>query len=883
MKLNRKNTWVRAIALAVLVVSSVLGVHLEKASRFELEALTPKPGVLVLDCQDRILRLGADGQGRRVILLPPGPLPEMIVAAFLAAEDSHFRQHHGIDLRAIGRAAWSNLKAGRIVSGASTITQQLARLAYPAPRTYYHKFVEMLRSLRFEAALGKDEILRDYLNLVPQGNNLMGVETSARIYFGKPAAQVTLAEAALLAALAKAPGTLNPLGHEHRRLLSRRNWVLTRLARLGFVSREQVMAARQTGLRLRSANIFPFEAPHFVNLVLAAGAPPAHGVIRTTLDLNLQRRAQAIVRSHRSRLHTCGISQAAAVIIKNHTMEVAALVGSCHYGPKDQGFNDGATARRSPGSTLKPFLYAQALDLGFNPARVMADVDERYRTPRGEFIPANFDRVAQGPISMREALGNSLNLSAVSLLNQIGPPAFYDLLTRLQLINHPERPAGYYGLGLVVGNPEVSLLQLASAYACLANGGVFRPARCIRTGEVGRSETVATPHPDPLSSREEGIKKEVGSVSSSGERGKEEPASENNAGPVNSLIQVKEAPEQIFSPQAAYIVSDILADSLARARTFGSSLAMHQTFPMAIKTGTSTHYRDCWTVGYTPEYTIAVWTGNFDGRPTAKMSGASASAPILADLAAALINPERSPGFTEPPRITRLEICSFSGMLPGPGCQHRRQELFIAGTEPDSVCTYHRFQEPWHRMPTNFAGWLHDRFERQGTGRYRLAGFDPDLRRTFGSLEPQTNQQHKLTIHDPVPETSLCPRGKSARVGGAAGQPYGQKLSFGQNPTLRLHRTLFPALAKHREPRVTIASPLPGDRFLLPPGQDTVVLSVRADCRAPFPRVTWFIDGREYAATGPPYELSLPLERGHHRLTVIGPDGLGDTLEVAVE
>ena len=147
--------------------------------------------------------------------------------------------------------------------------------------------------------------------------------------------------------------------------------------------------------------------------------------------------------------------------------------------------------------------------MGFNPARVMADVDERYRTPRGEFIPANFDRVAQGPISMREALGNSLNLSAVSLLNQIGPPAFYDLLTRLQLINHPERPAEYYGLGLVVGNPEVSLMQLASAYACLANGGVFRPVRFIRNDGTGRSDTAATPHPDPLPSRGEGDKKEA--------------------------------------------------------------------------------------------------------------------------------------------------------------------------------------------------------------------------------------------------------------------------------------------------------------------------------------------------------------------------------------
>ena len=259
--------------------------------------------------------------------------------------------------------------------------------------------------------------------------------------------------------------------------------------------------ARQTGLRLQAANLFPFAAPHFVNLILAANDPAASQVIHTTLDLNLQRRAQAIVQSHRARLAKGGVTQAAAVIIKNRTMEVVALVGSLQYGARDGGFNDGATAKRSPGSALKPFLYAQALDLGYNPARVLEDVDGRYRTPRGEFIPLNFDRVAQGPISMREALGNSLNLAAVSLLNEIGSPAFYDLLTRLQLINHPERRADYYGLGLVVGNPEVSLLQLATAYACLANGGVYRPARLSKTGDMAQT---VTPHPDPLPSREGG-------------------------------------------------------------------------------------------------------------------------------------------------------------------------------------------------------------------------------------------------------------------------------------------------------------------------------------------------------------------------------------------
>jgi penicillin-binding protein 1C len=864
MKLSHyKHPWRWAAGLFILLALTALAIHFERASRFEPAALTPPPGSLVLDCRDQILRLSADSQGRRVILLPPGPLPEMVTAAFLAAEDALFREHHGIAPRALARAIWSNLKAGRIVSGASTITQQLARLAYPADRTFYHKLVEMLRSLRIEAALSKDEILRCYLNLVPQGNNLMGVETAARLYFHKPAAQLTPAEAAVLAALAKAPGSLNPLGPQRQRLVQRRNWVLQRMTKLGFLTDPESAAARQTGLKLRTGNLFPFEAPHFVNLVQAAAGPEPPPVLHTTLDLNLQRRTQAIVLSHRARLHKGGISQAAAVILKNRSLEVVALVGSFQYGPRDQGFNNGALARRSPGSTLKPFLYAQALDLGHNPARMLADVDSSYRTPRGEFIPANFDRVAHGPISMREALGNSLNLAAVGLLQQVGPAAFYDILNRLQLINHPERPADYYGLGLVVGNPEVSLLQLAAAFASLANGGSYRPAACLKQGAAV-------------------------------------------------------TPEPIFSPQAAYIISDILADAMARARVFGASLAMNPPFPLALKTGTSTHYRDCWAVGYSPEYTLAVWTGNFDGRATAKMSGATAAAPILADLAAALLTPDRSPSFTPPSGLVSREICSFSGLQPGPGCRHRRTEWFIAGTEPEAQCTYHPSQEPWHRMPTNFAGWLHHRYQRQGTGRYRLADFDADLARTFGeqdSLIETPQGQSGLTprsdphapksqaqpdghpsspqpisiVNKPSSRAPLSPPGEKVRVRSGSGQPsgnhktLGQKLSFGRNPALHLHDTLFPALATAKDPRLTIASPLPGDRFLLAPGQETVAVSLKASCRAPFRQVTWYVDGREYAATGPPYELPLQLGRGRHHLTVIGPDGLGDNLEVAVE
>jgi len=784
-----------------------LGRYFERATRVELSALSPKPGPLVLDRQDRTLRLSPDDRGRRVILLPPGPLPERVVAAFLAAEDGRFRQHRGIDLTAVVRAAWSNLKAGKVVSGASTITQQLARLAYPAPRTCYHKLLEMGRSLRIEAELSKDEILRRYLNLVPLGGNLVGVETAARAYFVKEADQLTVSEAAVLAALAKAPGTLSPHGPNRQRLLHRRDWVLDRMVHLGFISRQDFLAARQDGIPRRrsgSGGLFPFEAPHFVDLVLAAAGSEASGVLRTTLDLDLQRRAQAIVLSHRNRLSQGGVSQAAAVIIHNRTLEVAALVGSFHYDARDQGYNNGAAARRSPGSTLKPFLYAQALDLGFTAAQVLEDVEGRYRTPRGEFIPANFDRFAHGPISFREALGNSLNLSAVNLLNQVGPATFYDLLTRLNLINYPERSADHYGLGLVVGNPEVSLLQLAAAFACLANGGVHRPARIVQDQQTGN------------------------------------------------------IPEHIFSPQAAYIITDILADPMARARLFGSSQAMNPPFRLAIKTGTSTRYRDCWAVGYTPEYTLAVWTGNFDGRPTAGMSGASAAAPILADLVRELGQAGDAPFLTPPAGVTKREVCSFSGLRPGPSCRHRRQELFVAGTEPVALCSFHHSQETWHRLTTGFAGWLHGRFSQQSAGRYRLAGFDSDLERTFQGVVP---------LLKPRPAASRSP----------------QKVSLGENQTLHLHHTLIPALASHSGPQVIISSPLNGDRFLLPPGQETLILALKASCRDPLPQVTWYINGREHATTGPPYESPLQVGRGLHQVTAVGPNGLGDFMEFRVE
>jgi penicillin-binding protein 1C len=787
--------------LFVVGALAVAGFCLEAASRFERGALTPVPGPLVLDRTGQVLRLVPDQGGRKAVRLPPGPLPSQVVAAFIATEDQRFWRHPGVDPLAVVRAAGQNLAARRIVSGASTITQQLARLAYPGPRTFSRKALEMVRSLRLELSLTKEEILRAYLDSVPLGYNLVGVEAASRAYFGKSAADLAVSQAALLAALAKAPGTLRPHGRRHERLLARQQWVLGRLAHLGLIRPRVLEAALEAPLAFRHqggrSQVFPFEAPHFVELVLSRPRDrrTSSGLLATTLDLSLQRRIEAILRSHRTRLAKCGASQAACLVVDNRTLKVLALAGSYGYGPRDQGFNNGAAALRSPGSTLKPFLYAQALDAGFTSATVLEDVERRYRTPRGEFNPANFDRSAHGPVSLREALGNSLNLSSVHLLNHVGPESFYDTLKALGLINHPERGAGHYGLGLVVGNPEVSLLQLAAACACLANGGLFRPLRFLAE--------------EPLDS---GV--------------------------------------PIFSPQAAYIVNDILSDPLARGRIFGGSLAMNQPYRLAVKTGTSTRYRDCWAVAYSPEYTVAVWVGNFGGRPTANLSGAAAAAPIVADLARELFGEGAPTAWARPEGIVETEVCAFSGLLPQDGCAHVRRELFLAGTEPGQFCSFHQGREPWHRLATPYANWLHQRYTRGGEGRYRLAGFDQDLGRLF-------------------PEG-----GREAGAGPGPGHLRTQA------PGERRRRP-FPS--PEAAPMVAITYPLRGDRFLLEPASEVLRLTVKASCRAPLPEVTWFVDGCEAAVTGPPYEAPLELARGRHRLLAVGPDGRGDEVVVKVE
>ncbi len=777
-------------------------------------------GTVFTDRHGWELRFVPDDSGERGRWVAVQELPPVVKGAFLAAEDGRFYRHHGFDARAIGRALWGNLTRRLIVSGASTITQQLVRLVYPADgrRSYRAKLTEICRSVKLEQAISKEAILEQYLNRVPMGNNLAGVETAAHAYFGRPARNLTAAQAALLASLPKAPSQLNPYGGNRERLLARQGWVLGRMRQLGFLTENEYRVAQAESLALREF-CFDLQAPHLVDQLLARGIKG--GVVRTTIDLPLQLRVQQILASHAERLRGKGAHQGAALIIDNRTMEVLATVGSLAYEERDGGFNNGVLAPRSAGSTLKPFLYALALESGYPVTTLLEDTERIYRAESGQYQPSNFDRRQYGPVTIRTALGNSLNLSAVKTLKLLGEREFYDLLVRLNLITDPSKGPDHYGLGLAIGNLEISLEQLASAYAALANGGEYQPVRYL----LGK----------------------------------------RNSG----------APRSIFLPQTAYIIGDILADPTARMLTFGRSRAMDFPFRVCVKTGTSTYYRDLWALGYTPEYTVAVWVGNFNGAPTARLSGASAAAPILQEILGQLYRQGGPPRFKRPAGVKRVKVCGYSGMKPTPHCRQVVAELFYAGSEPDRPCTFHARDDQRHELATPYAGWLFDRNQSGAAGRFRIDGFGDDLAKVFH------DPWQKLTAEATTP---LVRQKNPPATVAASPLTAGAASSGGHFQVGRDAGAAGPSQAQGNGANsVRIVYPLDQDRFVVNRAASNQLIKLRAVSDRPVPYIDWYVNGVLYERTGPPYQTYWPLVPGRYRITAADPASSGDAVSVRVE
>ncbi|MGB8166303.1 MAG: penicillin-binding protein 1C [Chthoniobacteraceae bacterium] len=560
-------------------------------------------------------------------------IPPRVVHAMLAAEDKRFFQHGGVDVFAIGRALWGNATHQRVLSGASTITQQLVKISDPRPRTLRTKCLEALRAIRLEQMWRKPQILAAYFNRLDFGNLNIGIASAANYYFGKPLADLSDAEAAFLAGLPKNPTRLNP--HRATRAAKRRQEiVLGRMEKAGWLTVDQTARARAEALHLQAPQRL-FRAPHFVDLVLRDLPADAPATVATTLDLDLNRFVEGAVRDQLVRLHAKNVHDAAAVVIDNATGDVLALVGSQNYFAPGTGQVNGAWTRRSAGSTFKPFTYLLALERGASPATIAADVPVTFPTPTGIFRPENYSHRCYGPLRYRLALANSLNIPAVRVLASIGGAAPLQERLRDWGMMTLNDSAEHYGLGLTIGNAETRLIELANAYATLARMGDWRPYRLMETRSV---ENVQLPT--------------------------------SNARPSTDM------------PLAAWLVADMLSDNAARAISFGMQSALRFDFPVACKTGTSSDFRDNWAVGYTPEFTVAVWAGNFDNSPMRDVSGVTGAAPIMHAVMNQLHARYGTSWFSTPREIVEREVHPITGRLLTSSRPDAVREKFIVGKLP---------------------------------------------------------------------------------------------------------------------------------------------------------------------------------------------------------
>ncbi len=554
-----------------------------------------------------------------------------VVLATLAAEDHRFSDHLGLDPLGIARAVVTNLRAGRAAQGASTITQQLARTLWDRPAGLPGKVVEAWWALRLERALSKDAILGEYLNRVYYGDHAYGIEAAARTYLDKAASELSVAEAAFLAALPRRPAALNPWHHPERARAAR-DRVIDRLESLEWVSPATATQARAQRLGLRRSKEWS-HAPHLVRRL-----PRRSGEVRTTLDLGIQQRVQDIATDVVAQLFDKQVSQASVIVVENSSAEVLAYLGSVDWsGPEGQV--DGAQARRSSGSALKPFTYWLGLERGpteggITLASVLADLPGSWSTTHGTWTPRNYDQNYSGPVTARAALARSLNLPAARLLDRLGAAELHRRLSDLGLRSLDERP-DHYGLGLTLGNGEVRLDELAAAYLTLGSGGRHRPL----VYERGEGAT---------------------------ERGR-----------------------QVGDEAAAWLVLDALDDADARAPAFGVDSALEPSTPLAAKTGTSVGFRDNWAMGLTTNYTVGVWVGNFDASPMGRVSGVTGAGPILRAIVDEL-GSGRQERWPRPPQLVSATICPLSGERPSRSCPGVITEHFLPDTAPTDECSWHQ-------------------------------------------------------------------------------------------------------------------------------------------------------------------------------------------------
>ena len=575
---------------------------------------------------------------------------------------------------------------GRIISGGSTITQQLAKLASGRrQRSWLGKVRDGVVAWKIERRWSKKQILVEYLNRSSYGNRRLGPEAAARAYFNKPTRELTLAESIFLAGLPQAPTRLNPW--RHLDAVNRKyGRSLARLVELGVITRNQQVLMKQPPKVVHVDP--PRRAPHFVDAILAR-SPELRGTVRTTLDLDLQTTVERLVRSHLSALNRHDITQAAVAVIDNATGAVRAMVGSQDFAVSQI---NGAMRPRSCGSTLKPFVYLDAIDKRLlTAASLLPDTPDAIRGEYADYDPQNYNHRYLGPVRLREALGCSLNVPAVFILSQLGArPTFYQL--QKWGFDFPQGLADY-GAGFVLGNAETRLVDLAAAYAGLARGGTAM-----------RAKFLSAEHQPVF---------------------------------------------RIASQEATAIITDILCDNDARMKSFGAHSPLAFDERVAAKTGTSSGFRDAWTVGFDKEHTVAVWAGNFDGRPMRDTFSVRAATPLWAEIMRELLRRDHP---LDPPQKTdmlvRREICKATGLLPSRFSPATMDELFLAGTEPSEDSAAYFANDGTLMLPNEYSRWCASRDNNIGAhvrASARITSPPPNARYEIDSVLSPSQQMIEFT------------------------------------------------------------------------------------------------------------------------------------------
>jgi penicillin-binding protein 1C len=576
-----------------------------------------------------------------------------VISATISAEDKRFRTHWGVDFLALGRAAMKAAANRAAPSGASTITEQLIKLAgRRQSRSITAKLQELWNALCLERHWNKNQILEQYLNRLDYGDLQVGIGSASWDYFEKPPSDLSPAEAAFLAAIPRAPSRLDPFKH-FASAKARQRWVLSRMHANGYLDDSTYARALSEPIELRQRNR-DFEAPLLVDLLLERrGTLPAEGGnVPTTIDLSLNQWIDQVIARQLARLADKNVTAAAVVVIDNPTGEVLALCGSGDNFEPGLGQINGAWSPRSAGSALKPFTYVRALEAGAFPGTVVADVPTDFATETGLYHPNNYNHRFYGPVTLRFALANSLNVAAIKVLERAGgTETLYEALKSagITTLGHP---AAYYGLGLTIGNGEVRLLELTNAFASLARLGIYRPFRLL----LGTRDGPVVPG------------------------------------------------RRIFDERAAYLLDDMLSDNHARAATFGLNSYLSFDFPVACKTGTSSNYRDNWTLGFTPEYTVGVWVGNPDNSPMRGVTGVTGAAPIFREIMLHLQEQHGSSWYREPSGIGRCWIDPLTGREVTKESARAVEEIFAFRPEPARSQDYDGMNRV--RLPVEYRAWL---------------------------------------------------------------------------------------------------------------------------------------------------------------------------------